>query len=608
MPEKNENLFIVESQSLDVDEQKKNDILSVIKSCNSLKDAIGKLEEEKLIWYLIGPLRKDEEIRRQISSEWETDFQEFEQSTDVTHKNFEKLLQGKSFLAYSTEDNNFNIRFENEEKPVKISDILRARDEGEVYNISLGENSQITACRKNGNERHYNFTGSSSCEMMINWQAKDSKGDSISCSMTVEVDYSGIKRVVNEPRFGGITSQEEILKLVEQNKEVFINGKTLHQAFTDMGKSVDNQQITKERFTPVSPALDSSGYSSPGSRGSSVPTSSKFSDEDEMFDDDTLSGEEEYKQKELKDEVDEIKKLKEKKEVFAQYYAEQAKQLEDLQLERDSLSEKIKEQDALIKSLTDENKGENEVLKENTHLKRELEKLKERNQKIEEEGDKYRLESGESEKKIKELKDELEKKTKQLAERHEENKQLKKKIEELEQELKEKNSEIENLEGKLKDKGNVQSTDKINEELRKKLEQSEAELNVLQEENVRLKNDMKEVSAVKGNYEKQSAELLSEKEKELNNTKNQLSEEQLKNQELAKELNQLQKEKEDLEKEIQQSNTDEKSLADEIGEVDKSEEIAKLKEEIGRKDSKIGELETNLEVVHKPVNSRMFSL
>ncbi len=349
MPQENENVFIAESQSLDVDEQKKNDILSVIESCNDLQDFIKKLKEENLIWYFIGPLRKDENITGQINLKWEKEFQKFEQSIDATHKELKSSLPGQNFLVYPTKDNDFKIRFENEEKSIEISNILRASSEGKVYNISLGKDSQITATKK-GSERHYDFTGSSSCEMTINWQAKDSEGNSIDCSMTVKLDSGGIQSVIGEPKFGGITSSEEVLKLVGQNKEVFINRKTLYQAFTDMSRSVDDQQVPAEEIftkdphiSPQSPTPSSSGYSSPStpsSRRSSIFTSSEFSDEDEIFEDDMSGDEEEYEQEGLKDEVEE---LEEEKETFAKYFAVQAKQLEDLRLERDSLKSTLAE-------------------------------------------------------------------------------------------------------------------------------------------------------------------------------------------------------------------------------------------------------------------------
>lgn len=148
MPQENENVFIAESQSLDVDEQKKNDTLNVIESCNDLQDFIKRLEEENLIWYFIGPLRKDEDITGQINLKWEKEFQKFEQSIDAMHKELKSSLPGQNFLVYPTKDNDFKIRFENEEKPIEISNILRTSSEGKVYNISLGKDSQITATKK----------------------------------------------------------------------------------------------------------------------------------------------------------------------------------------------------------------------------------------------------------------------------------------------------------------------------------------------------------------------------------------------------------------------------------------------------------------------------
>ncbi|MGL9725356.1 MAG: hypothetical protein ACR5KV_01050 [Wolbachia sp.] len=70
-----------------------------------------------------------------------------------------------------------------------------------------------------------------------------------------------------------------------------------------MGKSVTGQQ--EETPTP-----NSSGYSSPGSRRSSVFTTSKFSDKNETFESDTSDDEEEHKQggKELEDRVAELER------------------------------------------------------------------------------------------------------------------------------------------------------------------------------------------------------------------------------------------------------------------------------------------------------------
>ncbi|MGY5877827.1 hypothetical protein, partial [Wolbachia endosymbiont of Nasonia oneida] len=496
-----ENLFIAENQGLDIDEQKKNDILSFIESCNNFQDFIKKLEEENLIWYFIGPLRKDKDIKKQINLKWENEFQKFEQLINETHRKFEESLPGENFLVYTTKDNDFKIRFENKEKPIEISALLRASDEGKVYNLSLGKDSQITATKK-GSERHYNFAGSSSCKMTINWQAKDSKGNNINCSMTVEVNSKGIKRVTAEPKFGDLIfkdleseeTKKKILELVGQNTEVFINGKTLHQAFNEMGKSVNNQQtpaeetFTKDSLQSATPS--SSGYSSlstPSSRRSSLSISSEFNGEDETFESNTFD-EEENKQEgnELQDRIGELEE-------------------------------------------------------ENTYLKEQSAKLKKHNTRITEEGDeelnKLTKEKQDLEKEVTRLKDELKRKEKELAEKDQDIKQLERKVSTLEQSQKNKNARITNLINQLKDKkSEVQSTNRTNEELQKKLEQSEAKLSALERKNANLENDLKRILAEgsKDNHERQLAEQLTEA-KEKNNT-------------LTKELKQLSQEFNELKK------------------------------------------------------------
>ncbi|WP_264702397.1 coiled-coil domain-containing protein [Wolbachia endosymbiont (group A) of Volucella inflata] len=478
MPQENENVFIAESQSLDVDEQKKNDILSVIESCNDLQDFIKKLKEENLIWYFIGPLRKDENITGQINLKWEKEFQKFEQSIDATHKELKSSLPGQNFLVYPTKDNDFKIRFENEEKSIEISNILRASSEGKVYNISLGKDSQITATKK-GSERYYDFTGSSSCEMTINWQAKDSEGNSIDCSMTVKLDSGGIQSVIGEPKFGGITSSEEVLKLVGQNKEVFINRKTLYQAFTDMSRSVDDQQVPAEEIftkdphiSPQSPTPSSSGYSSPStpsSRRSSISTSSEFSDEDEIFEDDMSGDEEEYEQEGLKDEVEE---LEEEKETFAKYFAVQAKQLEDLRLERDSLRDKVNEQQRAI-------------FERGQRIKEQEEELQDKNDVIKNLNDQLKDKEGET---------------------NEANKELQRKLKQSEANLtvlKEKNANLENDLKKIVEGLN----DDHKKQLAEQLMETKKENNTLAETANRLSKELNELQRKKEDLEREIRQL-----------------------------------------------------------------------------------------------------
>ncbi|WP_341822758.1 hypothetical protein [Wolbachia endosymbiont (group A) of Clivina fossor] len=510
MPQENENVFIAENQSLNVDEQKKNDILSVIESCNDLQDFIKRLEEENLIWYFIGPLRKDEDITGQINLKWEKEFQKFEQSINTMHKELKSSLPGQNFLAYSTKDNDFKIRFENEEKPIEISNILRASREGKVYNISLEKDSQITATKK-GSERHYDFTGSSSCEMTINWQAKDSEGNSIDCSMIVKLDSSGIQSVIGEPKFGDLKftpeeTKDKILKLVEQNKEVFINGKTLHQTFTDMSRSVDDQQVPAEEIftkdphiSPQSPTPSSSGYSSPStpsSRRSSFSSVSEFSDEDEIFEDDMSSDEEEHEQEGAKGEVDEIEELEKEKETFAKYFAAQAKQLEDLRLERDFLrdevneqrqvisekNQRIKEQGTLIESLMSKEQLKNqELVKELNQLYKEKEDLEMAIQQsgIGKKSLADEIEEVEKNEKIESLRKEIKQKDEKIQQIVRESQKLEGKLQDLRakySEVKNEDSEyIENLTRKLKQAEIefIDNKDKLTEQIEKLAEEKE---------------------------------------------------------------------------------------------------------------------------------------
>lgn len=502
MPQKNENIFIAESQSLNVDEQKKNDILSIIESCNDLQDFIKRLEEENLIWYFIGPLRKDKDITGQINLKWEKEFPKFEQSIDAMHKELKSSLPSQNFLAYSTTDNDFKIRFENEEKPIEISNILRASSEGKVYNISLGEDSQITATKK-GSERHYDLAGSGSCEMTINWQAKDFEGNNIDCSMTVKLDSGGIQSVIGEPKFGDLKftpeeTKDKILKLVEQNKEVFINGKTLHQTFTDMSRSVDDQQVPAEEIftkdphiSPQSPTPSSSGYSSPStpsSRRSSFSVESEIGDEeseitDEYIDDDYNEQEmhkgyeRKYEQEGLTgvdETINEINKLAEQRDFLRDKVNEQQRAI----FERD---QRIKEQGTLIESLMSKEQLKNqELVKELNQLYKEKEDLERKIRQLEPGRSLAdEIEEVEKNEKIESLRKEIKQKDEKIQQIVRESQKLEGKLQDLRakySEVKNEDSEyIENLTRKLKQAEIefIDNKDKLTEQIEKLAEEKE---------------------------------------------------------------------------------------------------------------------------------------
>lgn len=82
--------------------------------------------------------------------------------------------------------------------------------------------------------------------------------------------------------------------------------------------------------------------------------------------------------------IDGIEELKEEKETFAQYFAKQAKQLEDLKSERNSLKKEVNEQQQAIFE------RDQKIKKQDVYINSLTEKLKkseELNQNIEKEGD-----------------------------------------------------------------------------------------------------------------------------------------------------------------------------------------------------------------------------
>ncbi|WP_425384382.1 coiled-coil domain-containing protein [Wolbachia endosymbiont (group B) of Eupithecia inturbata] len=171
--------------------------------------------------------------------------------------------------------------------------------------------------------------------------------------------------------------------------------------------------------------------------------------------------------------------------------------------------------------------------------------------------------------KIKKLEVKLQKSTRSLTENDQDIEQLKQKVEILLLETQNKSDVIKNLNNQLKEaKNEIQLTDKINEELQQKLDLTEAELNRVRKESTVLINSIEDL---KGDYENQ----ILEKEKELNDVRDQFCIYLLEYKELFAEFNRLQKENESLkQKNFYISN--EVSLTDEINKENVREEIAKL--------------------------------
>lgn len=337
--------------------------------------------------------------------------------------------------------------------------------------------------------------------MTINWQAKDSEGNSIDCSMTVKLDSGGIQSVIGEPKFGDLKftpeeTKDKILKLVEQNKEVFINGKTLHQAFT---RSVDDQQVPAEEIftkdphiSPQSPTPSSSGYSSPStpsSRRSSSSVESEIGDEeseitDEYIDDDYDEQEihkdykKKYEQEGLKgidETINEINKLAEQRDFLRDEVNEQRQVISEK-------NQRIKEQGTLIESLMSKEQLKNqELVKELNQLYKEKEDLEMAIQQsgIGKKSLADEIEEVEKNEKIESLRKEIKQKDEKIQQIVRESQKLEGKLQDLRakySEVKNEDSEyIENLTRKLKQAEIefIDNKDKLTEQIEKLAEEKE---------------------------------------------------------------------------------------------------------------------------------------
>lgn len=590
-----ESIFITGNQIPNANEETTQSILDIIKNASTFQDVINTLEKDKLIWYFLRHLLKDQEVLDLINPKWKGEFANFNQSIDSTVKELKGSTENQEFLVYPKSDNSLEMRFIGDDPKqisVETSSVLRASPEGKTINISLGIDSTISAIRKKGDEgdeRHYYFSNSDSCKMVIDWQAKDDQGKLINCSMTLRVGPNGVEAVIDEPKFGGITDEKKVIELVRQNTEVFINGKSLYQACTSMTQSVNNQQKAGETILPISAEekdISRSNSNLSDKNDSGVLTPSLTSSDNEYESDDF--------ENEVKVEEDEHEELEQKSK-------QSQKDNKELEQENEQLrenNEKLEQKNKQLKQINEE------FRQDNTQLKKDHKELKERNERIIEEGDDYRLQLGKSEEKVRLLESELAKKEDELRTVRKENEaeviklqtsviELKGGTEKLEKDLKDRDDEISKLNKKIVDmQEEINLNDKENEELQNQLDASEQERGLLSTENEELKEVHRTLtSALNGQGEElaESQSKLKQLEEEL---KTQLKD-------LTDEHESL---KDDLEQERKKNQQSNVNVLDEMSGDGKDEEIQNLKEKIQELEATLKSAKEQNELAKKDEN------
>ncbi|WCR53590.1 MAG: hypothetical protein PG981_000612 [Wolbachia endosymbiont of Ctenocephalides orientis wCori] len=137
-----ENIFITGSQIPNTNEKTIQSILDIIKNVNTLQDVINILEKDKLIWYFLRHLLKDQKIQDHIDFKWKKEFADFNKLIDSTVKELKGSTENQEFLIYPKSDNSLEmgpIGDNSKQISVETSSVLRAIPAGKILNISLEE-------------------------------------------------------------------------------------------------------------------------------------------------------------------------------------------------------------------------------------------------------------------------------------------------------------------------------------------------------------------------------------------------------------------------------------------------------------------------------------
>lgn len=146
--------------------------------------------------------------------------------------------------AYYTETGNdhrvlnINLTHYDNSEPTKISDVLQQEKDIKELNIYCNKKHEIHAHKKD-KKRYYEFKEGAYYEMTSTWPVKDGSG---MCTMIMNVSSDGITEVL---KFNGedFVLSEEILELIKQNDELYIQGLSLYDAVME--------SLEEDRATPI---------------------------------------------------------------------------------------------------------------------------------------------------------------------------------------------------------------------------------------------------------------------------------------------------------------------------------------------------------------------
>uniref|UniRef100_UPI00037CE1AE hypothetical protein n=2 Tax=Wolbachia TaxID=953 RepID=UPI00037CE1AE len=176
---------------------------------------------EKNIGKYIELVKEGKEVASRYFGKWKEDFQVYCEEID----NNNKVL-------------NINLTHYDNSEPTKISDVLQQEKDIKELNIYCNKKHEIHAHKKD-KKRYYEFKEGAYYEMTSTWAAKDGSG---MCTMIMNVSRDGITEIL---KFNGedFVSSKEILELIKQNDELYIQGLSLYDAVME--------SLEENRATPI---------------------------------------------------------------------------------------------------------------------------------------------------------------------------------------------------------------------------------------------------------------------------------------------------------------------------------------------------------------------
>ncbi|MDG7057428.1 MAG: hypothetical protein LKM43_04775 [Wolbachia endosymbiont of Penenirmus auritus] len=218
------------------------EILAELKGKNSITALRKYYQDEWEFYDLLRDLMNDEDFKqacidKSFSESCKKDLDHYIELANQAKKAVSKYFERKDIelQAYYTGTNdadrvlNINLTNHDGNGPIRISDILQQEKNISELNVYCDKKHDICAYRKN-KERHYKFKESAYYEMTSTWPIKDESGKVVStCIMVMNVNSDGITEILkfNDRSF---TASDEVLGLIEQNHELYIQDLSLYDA------------------------------------------------------------------------------------------------------------------------------------------------------------------------------------------------------------------------------------------------------------------------------------------------------------------------------------------------------------------------------------------